>query len=609
MESPSIGDYAAIGDGRSVALVSRGGSVDWLCWPRFDSPSLFGAIVGGDAGGCWELAPAGPARVRRRYLHGTSVLETTFETARGEVRVQDLMPLAPPGTLSRELVAEHELLRIVEGTRGEVEMVSRLVARPDYGREAARWSAHGACGIASTVRGAEVLLRGEASHAIASDGTLTGRFVVGAGRSIALSLSWSSQGPAVQPALGAPARDRLWRTVAWWRAWCGPGRGPDAIVRAKLVLKLLVYAPSGAMLAAPTTSLPERAGGDLNWDYRYCWLRDASFTMRALLAIGCGAEAGAFLDWLLHSTRLTRPRLAPLYDVFGCKAPRERELRHLAGWRGSTPVRVGNAARAQSQLDVQGEVIDASARFARTGHRLGRAEARMIVDLGRFVAAHWREPDAGIWELREPPRAHTSSRVMCWVALDRLLGLHRDGLLRVNVPVDLFERERAAIRREIELRAWDPVLQSYVETPDGRRADATLLRLSTLGFERADSRRMIGTFARVSALLRAGPGLYFRYRSPASPGEGAFGLCGFWAAEHLALAGRLDEARATYDAAAALANDVGLFAEEYDPATGEPLGNFPQAYTHVGLVNAALTIEAAGPSHRAPAHEGEEAHP
>jgi GH15 family glucan-1,4-alpha-glucosidase len=589
--SPAIEDYAVIGDGRSIALVSRDASIDWLCWPRIDSPSLFARLVGGDAGGSWTLAPVGTHRTERRYVEGTNVLETVFETEGGAARVLDLLPLSPAEAVAAELVPEHELIRVVECTRGEIAIESVVDARPDYARTKAAWTSD-AYGMRAVIRGAELRLRGETPHIAGADGILRARAVLAQGGSTAFSLSWSREAPAILPVLGGALRERLQRTIAWWREyarfeWDGPAR--EAVVRSKLLLKLLVYAPSGAIVAAPTTSLPEREGGDLNWDYRYCWLRDASFTLRALLATGCWSEGAAFVEWMLHSTRLTRPRLAPVYDVFGGYVPRERELDHLPGWRGSRPVRIGNGARDQAQLDVYGEVVDAASRLARRGHRIEKAAAKMLVDLCVYVANHWRDPDYGIWEAREPPRAHTSSRVMCWVALDRLLALSRDGLLPIPVPAPLLGTARAAIRRDVE-SAFDPVYGSYTEEPGVRKVDATLLRLSIVGFEDADSPRMRGTFAAVHRDLSAGPGLYYRYRDGRSPGEGAFGLCAFWAAAHLALAGRFAEARGTFTAAAALANDVGLFSEEYDPDTGQALGNFPQAFTHVGLVNAALTL-------------------
>ena len=593
--SAPIGDYAAIGDGRSVALVSRSGAVDWLCWPRFDSPSLFAAILDEQKGGRWRIAPptGTPVRVRRRYLPATNVLETTFETPGGSVRIVDLLPVLTDADRRQELLAEHELLRVVECTSGEVELESVVDVRPDYARTRLDLhpTSYGLCGHA---RGAAVVLRGEVAHGIDASGAARARFALAEGRSAAFSLSWSSDGPAVLPALGHAARERVRRTAAWWRAWAahttyhGPDR--DAVVRGRLVLKLLVYAPSGAVLAAPTTSLPERAGGDLNWDYRYCWLRDASFTLRALIGVGCHAEAVAFGDWLLHSTWRSRPQLSPFYDVFGRRAPQEEVLRHLSGWRGSHPVRIGNAARHQLQLDVYGEVVEAAARLATAGYPPDRAGARFLVELGRWVCDHWRDPDWGIWEPREPPRERTHSRLMCWVALDRLVRLAREGLLHASVPLERFERERDAIRADIESRAFDPALGSYTDPIGSGDVDAALLRMSIVGFEDASSPRMRATFARVDERLRAAPGLYHRYRDGASPGEGAFGLCGFWAAEYLALAGRIDDARAVFDAAASHANDVGLFGEQIDPRSGAALGNFPQAFTHVGLMNAAATL-------------------
>jgi GH15 family glucan-1,4-alpha-glucosidase len=598
--APPIGDYAIVGDCRSAALIARDGSLDWLCWPRFDSPSLFAAILDPERGGRFRVGPAAPSRVERRYLPDTNVLETVFHTSTGVVVLRDLMPVATEEEKRRALLPEHELLRELEGVSGEVAVVVEYAPRPEYGTRRPVLRQRDGFGLQCEVDGGALTLFSELPLTLAGDGaSARGTARLRAGERAALSLTYGADAPDVAPLLGAATGERIARSVRWWRAWAGrcAYRGPyrEAVVRSALVLKLLAYAPSGAIVAAPTTSLPERLGGVRNWDYRYCWLRDASFTLRALFALGYREEGEAFLHWMLHATRLTWPELQVLYDVYGEAHLPERELPHLAGYAGSRPVRVGNDAHGQLQLDVYGEVLDAAARFARVGGRFDRDTARLLVGLGETVRRRWREPDEGIWEGRAGRFHHTHSKVLCWVALDRLLELHE----RYGLPLAAaLRRERDTIRATIERRGYNPRLGSYTRLLDGDDLDASLLTLPLYGYVDAAHPRMAATCAGIHERLGR-DGLIFRYaddtRDGLPSGEGAFGICSFWAVECRARGGDREGAAAAFARLLGYANDVGLFAEEIDPGTGAALGNFPQAFTHVGLINAALTLgEVAG---------------
>jgi GH15 family glucan-1,4-alpha-glucosidase len=588
-----IEDHAVVGDGRSAALVDRAGAVTWLAWPRFDSPALCAAILDPARGGYLRVAPRGRARAERAYLEGTNVLVSRFETDRGALRLVDFMALAGEDELRRSSYPEHELLRLAECVGGDVEVELEADLRPHFGAAPRRLRADPALGV-RLERGRElVTLRATVPLALEADGVARGRIRLRAGEALAVSLAYDGEAPAVLPPLGE-AGAALRRTVRAWRQisarvrYRGPWR--DEVIRSVLALELLSYPPTGAIVAAPTTSLPERPHGPLNWDYRYCWLRDAALTVRALYGAGCTEAAEPFTTWLLHTTRLTRPALRVLYDVYGGTPERERIVPGLAGHGGAWPVRVGNAAAGQEQLDVYGEVVDAVAQAVRRGVRLDRETQAMLRGFGEVVCRRWLVPDAGIWEPREAPRLRTHSLVLGWVALTRLLELHGRGALRV--PAARFAAERDAIRRLVDARGFDRSLGSWVAHLDGHEVDAALLLLGWYGYDAPEAPRMRGTWRRIRERLSPAPGLLYRYEASAAAGEGAFGICSAWAVEHLARGGgSVEEAMAWLDGLLARANDVGLFAEEIDPRSGAALGNFPQAFTHVGVVNAVLTLD------------------
>jgi GH15 family glucan-1,4-alpha-glucosidase len=591
-----IDAYAIVGNCRTAGLISREGSLDWLCLPRFDSPSVFGALLDPEIGGCFRIRPTGAFDVARRYLPETNILETTFRTASGTVTLRDLLPVASETERRAQPRPDHQVLRELEGVKGDVELEVLYTPRPDYGRTRPRLEARGALGIWCQINRAALSLHTELPMVLTPDrSSAYGRARVRAGDRAYLSMCYTEQAPGVVPPLGVHARSEVERSAAWWREWARrctyTGIHRAAVIRSALVLKLMAFAPSGAIVAAPTTSLPEQIGGQRNWDYRYCWLRDASFTVRALFELGYGDEAVAFLNWMLHATRLTWPEVQVLYDVFGHAKLPEQELPHLAGYAESRPVRIGNDAHGQLQLDVYGEVIDAVSRFTRCGGRLDHDTAKLLDGLGRTICSRWRDPDEGIWEGRSGRFHHTHSKALCWVALDRLIQMHADGLL--SGSIDEFSVERDAIRTAIEARGFNTRLGSYARVFDGEELDASLLTLPLYGYISGRHPRMRSTCARIHERLARGS-LIYRYDARTDdglpPGEGAFGICSFWAVECLARGGDVAGATAAFQQLLQNANDVGLYAEEFDPATGAALGNFPQAFTHVGLINAALTL-------------------
>jgi GH15 family glucan-1,4-alpha-glucosidase len=592
-DQPGIADYGIIGDCRTAALVSREGSIDWLCLPRFDGPSVFGALLDTRIGGRFRVSPVGTADIRRRYLTDTNVLETTFRTATGVLTLTDAMTLPRP---EDPLFPDHEILRRVECTEGAVEV--RVVCDPrfDYGLRIDAGRRLGSDSIQFDGGGVGLVLRSGIGLRPATVGSgWIGRETLEAGQRRYLSLTTGHAAPVVLSPLGDGAEARLDHTADWWRAWVGRcayrGEHRDPVFRGMLTLKLLAYPPSGAVLAAATTSLPEDPGGIRNWDYRYCWLRDASMTIEALLHLGFTEEAEAFLGWLLHATRLTRPEVQVVYDVHGRTHHSVRELDHLSGYRGSRPVRVGNDASDQFQLDVYGEVLRSAWSFARRGGTLDRAEAKFLADLGEAVCEEWGRPDNGVWEVQGERRHYTHSKAMCWVALHCLLELHGDGHLAPERSVAEIEAIMERIRRRVEEEGWSQEIGSYVAWFGSDNVDAALLLLGLLGYDDASADRIEATRRVIRARLGE-DGLLRRYRyDDRLPGrEGAFGICAFWEAQLLARQGHVDAARARFDRAAAWANDLGLFSEEVDPRSGALLGNFPQAFTHIGLVSAATEI-------------------
>jgi len=567
--------YAAIGDGRTCALVGRDGAVDWLCLPNVDSPPVFDRILDAENGGRFELAPLQPFESERRYRRDTNVLETTFRTGSGAVRVTDAMTLYDGASLS----PLRELARMVEGLDGQVVLRWDFRPRLDFGRRRLR--------VSERSHGVLVATNGKDAFGLSSWSAGAAEFVLEAGERATFALTHAHMEPLVLPSRDDVER-RIEEAAAFWTDWSarldyhGPWR--DAVVRSALALKLLTFSPSGCIVAAPTTSLPERIGGDRNWDYRFGWLRDGVYTLRALLALGCADEARAFFWWQMHATRTTEPELRPLYCVDGGLRTEEDEL-DLPGYRGSSPVRVGNAAATQLQLDTYGPLLEATWRFWTHTGSLGAARPRELAAIADFVAEEWRSPDSGIWESRDEPRDYVLSKAMCWTALDRAHRLATEGALPRR---EQWGRAADEIREWVEDQGWDDAHGSYACVPGDETIDASLLTLALCAYADARDERFEGTVERIRRELGRGPHLY-RFTGADSL-EGVFVTCSFWLVDVLARAGRREEAAALMDELVAAGNDVGLYAEEIEPETGEFLGNLPQGLVHLALVNAAVSL-------------------
>jgi len=597
--SQPIADYGLLADCNTAALVARDGSIDWLCLPRYDSPSVFGRILDPDAGH-WSIRPAAGFTSERRYLAGTLVIETTFTTESGSVKLTDALAFVE-GQRGHDLGydARHEVLRGVEGVSGEVELVLELAARTEYGlvQPLFRQEADGGRTFGGPNR---ITVRAGVPVEV-EDATMRAAFTVRAGDRVGFSLRWAPPEARDVPKPAAPdaVAARLADTVEAWRSWeadhdvyDGPHR--ELVRLSSRVLKGLTYRPTGAIVAAPTTSLPETVGGARNWDYRYAWIRDASLTLNALYIGSCSDEAEEFVSFMTSSAG-GGASLQIMYGIRGEHDLTERELPHLRGWRDSSPVRVGNGAWSQTQLDVYGELLDALHLYREQLGELHPEIQEFAARLADAAAERWSDKDAGMWEMRGEPRHHLSSKVLCWVALDRAVKLAP--ALGEFAKEDEWATERDRVRDEILERGWSETRGAYTQSFESDELDAAALLMPIVGFLPATDERMRSTIEAVARELSEG-GLVLRYRNEVGLNadglegeEGTFVICSFWLVSCLAKAGEHARAEQLFDRLAGYANDLGLLAEEIDTATGEQLGNFPQAFSHIGLITAANGLD------------------
>ncbi|MFF3752836.1 glycoside hydrolase family 15 protein [Streptomyces sp. NPDC002018] len=592
-----IEDYALIGDMQTAALVCRDGTVDWLCLPRFDSHAVFAALLGTDEHGFWRLGPAHPAgsapprAARRRYRGDSLILESEWDTPRGTVRVTDFMPPRDGAP---------QVIRIVEGISGRVPMRSALRMRFSYGR-VVPW-VHKVDNRTVAVAGPDSVWLDTTAETYGKDLTTYSDFTVAPGDRIAFTISWqpSHRQP---PALPDP-EGSLEATSDFWREWVehctyhGPYR--EAVVRSLITLKALTYAPTGGIVAAPTTSLPEEIGGVRNWDYRYTWLRDAAITLSSLLRTGYREEARAWREWLLRAVAGDPENLQIMYGIAGERELGEAELDWLPGYERSGPVRVGNGAAHQLQLDVYGEVTEALHLAHMTGLARNDYASVLQLKLIRYLEKHWDQPDEGIWEVRGPRRHFVHSKVMAWVAVDRTIKLIESG--EADGPLERWREMRDDIHRDVCEKGYDKERNTFTQSYGSKELDASLLLIPQMGFLPPDDKRVIGTIEAIQRELSTEDGFVLRYPTSGEDegvdglagDEGAFLACSFWLADDLAMIGRVDEARKLFEKLLALRNDLGLLAEEWDPRLQRQVGNFPQAFSHVPLIDTALRLTASG---------------
>lgn len=586
MTELAISDYALIGDTRTAALVASNGSIDWMCAPIFDSPPVFGRLIGGAEGGSFRIAIDGTIARRRSYAGDSAVLETHFDTREGRGRSIDALAVRVKGALLPPTV----LIRRVLCEQGRLSL--RILFDPKMGLPGRPGRISRRAGTLVCEWGSLAVTLQSFPEIEPSPGSET-TFELPAGSDLTLIMTINDRSPAVF--LGPDeASSLLDRTRRWWDEWSsgvnydGPFR--DAVVRSLITLQLLTFSPSGAPVAAPTTSLPEEVGGERNWDYRFSWPRDASIGLAAFLAVGKPELAHSFMHWLVHASRLSRPRLDVLYTLYGKPPPEERELKGVPGYQGSVPVRVGNEARVQHQLDVYGWVVDAAWLLVKAGHTLHAEHWRAVRGFADHVAERWQEPDAGIWEVRGEPRHYVHSKMMAWLCLDRALRIASERHLD-DKRVRTWTEQRGRIASDVHKHGFDQKSQSYVRYYGTSEPDAAILVLPVLGFDDEPS-RVKGTIDAIRRELES-DGFVFRYLRGTDGirgGEGAFLPCSFWLVQALSYTGRRDEATALMETLVRSANDVGLFSEEIDPDSGELLGNFPQAFTHATLIQAALSL-------------------
>ncbi|HEV3159687.1 MAG TPA: glycoside hydrolase family 15 protein [Xanthobacteraceae bacterium] len=583
--STPIEDYALIGDCRSAALVSRGGSIDWLCWPRFDSEACFAALLGSRDHGRWLVAPHDEARITRQYRANTLILETFFETADGAAVLVDFMPFH--GERS-------EVVRLVHGARGRVRMHTELILRFGYGA-VVPWVTRLESGVLRAIAGPDMVLLRTPVHLKGKNMTTVGEFTVMRGETIPLVLSYARSHrpvpPARDPTASLEATEKFWKD---WTAKCRPaGEWSDAVQRSMITLKALTYAPTGGIVAAPTTSLPEKIGGERNWDYRYCWLRDATLTLLGAMHAGYYEEAEAWREWLLRAVAGSPDQLQIMYGIAGERRLTEWIVDWLPGYEKSAPVRIGNAAHTQLQLDMFGEIMDVHHQARRGGLTTNDSGWDAQIKFLEHLTRIWRKPDQGIWEMRGPAQHFTYSKAMAWVAFDRSIKSAES--FGLEGPLDDWRRLRDEICDDVCTHGYNDKLGTFVQAYGSDQLDASLLLLPCVGFLPVNDARIAGTVAAIERTLIRN-GLVMRYSTrnvddALPPGEGAFLACSFWLVDVYILQGRLDEAETLFGRLVGLCNEVGLLSEEYDPGSKRLIGNFPQAFSHVALVSSAYNLK------------------
>ncbi len=583
MASP-IEDYALIGDCQSAALVARNGSIDWLCWPRFDSEACFAALLGTPEHGRWLVAPREAAKITRRYRPNTLVLETHFETEDGAATLVDFMPVR---------CRNSTIVRFVIGKRGKLSMQTELILRFGYGG-IVPWVTRVESGALRAIAGPDMVLLHTPVHVYGKDLTTVGEFTIARGETIPFLLIYSPS--HLPPPQTVDPTEALAETETYWREWsakCRPaGRWTEAVKRSVMTLKALTYAPTGGIVAAPTTSLPERLGGQRNWDYRYCWLRDATLTLLGAMHAGYYEEAQAWREWLLRAVAGSPAQLQIMYGIGGERRLDEWVADWLPGYEKSAPVRIGNAAHTQLQLDVFGELMDTYHQARRGGLTSNESGWAIQLEFLKHLKNIWRQPDQGIWEMRGPAQHFTYSKVMAWVAFDR--AIKSAETFGLEGPIDDWRKLRDEISGEVCARGFDKKLNSFVQAYESDQLDASLLLIPCVGFLPVSDPRVAGTIAAIEQRLLH-DGFVMRYSTEAvedalPPGEGAFLACSFWLVDAYILQERFEDAERLFRRLVALRNDVGLLSEQYDPRQKRLVGNFPQAFSHLALINSAYNL-------------------